>query len=90
MATAARALIIIGVLLFAGALAWWYVFYEQFLGLDVKQASECFYYTTDLCALSALAEPISDVPTYSPVLLWLFGGLVALGIVLLAVSPHRH
>ena len=86
----AKTMIIVGVLLFIGSVAWWYVYYEQFLGMEVKQASECFYYTTDICALSAMAEPISSFPAYSPVMLWASAALVVVGILLVVLAPRRN
>ncbi len=90
MAALGKTFIALGFMLFVVAVAWWYLFYSQFFGDDVKRASDCFYYTTDLCSVGNLAAVISDVPVYSPIVLWIAVGVFALGFVLLAWSPLRR
>jgi hypothetical protein len=65
-----RILLLAGLALLVGAVVWWYLFFEQILGDNVKQASDCFYYTTDLCSFGAAVGMVSDIPTYSPLPFW--------------------
>ncbi len=90
MAIIAKTLMTLGVMMFIGAVAWWYVFFEQFLGQDVKDASECFYYTTEICRFGEVAGMVSDIPVYSPVLLWVAAGIFIVGLLLMALTPLRH
>lgn len=90
MALIAKTLMTLAVMIFIGAVGWWYAFYEQFLGQDVKEASECFYYTTNLCAFGDMAEVVSNIPAYSPVLLWVAIGIFVVGVLLIALSPLRR
>lgn len=76
MVIVGRILLVVGFALFVGAVAWWYLFFEQILGEDVKKASDCFYYTTDLCSFGTAAGLIGDIPTYSPLPFW--GAVVAM------------
>lgn len=70
MVIVGRILLFVGFALLVGAVVWWYLFFEQILGEDVKQASDCFYYTTDLCSFGAAVGMVSKVPTYSPLPFW--------------------
>lgn len=87
-----KVFMVLGALIFVGSVAWWYLYYEQFHGEEVKQASDCFYYFAESCTPSALETLIdaSGVPAYSPVALWTSIGLIGLGVLLLAVSPMRR
>jgi hypothetical protein len=82
-------LLLVGGTLFVGAVAWWYLFYAQFLGEDVKQASECFYYRTDVCALGDVVSVVGNIPTYSPIPLWASVATIVVGLVLLGAAPRR-
>lgn len=92
MADMGKALIILGLLIFVGAVAWWYLYFEQFLGAEVKQASACFYYFKEDCLPSAFERLLqaSDIPIYSPYALWTAAALLGLGTILLAVAPFRR
>lgn len=85
-----KALLALALLVLVAAVAWWYVFFEQIFGQDVKQASECFYYTTDACAMGNLVGMVGDIPTYSPLPFWSAVALFALGIVMIAAAPRRR
>lgn len=90
MAKVGKTLIILGFLAFVGAVAWWFLFFEQFFGGDVKRASECFYFTSDLCALGRTVEFVGSVPAYSPVALWVAASIFVMGVLLLALAPLRR
>jgi hypothetical protein len=90
MAGLGKALLIGGLLGFAAAVAWWYAFYEQFLGADVKKASECFYYTTELCSLGGIVEAAGDIPAYSPAALWIAVAMLVVGTFLAVRAPRRQ
>lgn len=90
MTVVAKALIILGVLVFLGAVGWWYGYYEQFYGDEVKVASDCFYYFAKDCSPSMMEDLLSDVPAYSPVALWVSGALTGLGLLVLALTPFRR
>ncbi len=76
MVIVGRILLVVGLALLVGAVVWWYLFFEQILGDNVKQASDCFYYTTDLCSFGAAVGMVSKIPTYSPLPFW--GAAVAI------------
>ncbi len=85
---------VLGLILFGLATAWWYLFFEQMLGENVKQASECFYYTTKLCTagnlVGSLTGFLSDIPVYSPQALWIAAATFIAGVVLYALGrPGR-
>ena len=90
MATLGKIFVVVGLLLLLGAISWWYAFFEQVLGQDVKRASECFYYTTDLCRTGAILEWVGDIPMYSPWLFWVSAAVLAAGVALIAFSPRSH
>ncbi|MBL8659364.1 MAG: hypothetical protein JNM75_06370 [Rhodospirillales bacterium] len=89
MATLGKALVALGVLTLAGAVWWWYAFFEQVFGHDVKKASHCFYYTSDTCSLASIVGYLGDIPTYSPLPFWVSIALMIIGVVLLAMTPLR-
>ncbi len=89
MADLGKTLIVLGFGLLAGAVAWWYLFFEQVFGHDVKKASECFYFTTDICSLGDVVGAVGSVPTYSPIPFWASIGAIAAGIALLAIAPRK-
>ena len=83
-------------LLLVGATAWWYAFFEQMLGESVKKASECFYYTTDLCtagnaagAFGSVVGMIGDIPTYSPLAFWSAVTSLVVGLLLIVLAPSK-
>lgn len=90
MARIGTALIILGSFCFVGAVAWWYAFYEQFLGSDVKKASECFYFNTNFCVLGDLASFVGNIPAYRPWAFWVSVGIIAVGALVLALAPVRR
>ena len=63
-------LIILGIAICAAATVWWIVFFYDILGDEFQVARECFYMNTNLCALKSSASLFSDIPVYSPKLLW--------------------
>lgn len=86
----ARLLLATGGVGFAVAVVWWYLFFEQMLGSSVKQASQCFYRTTESCSVgNAVGSVVGGIPAYSPILLWAAVGLAVLGLVLIGHGPER-
>lgn len=86
-----KGLILAGFASFVASVAWWYLFYAQLLKEDVKTASACFYQTTTDCAIgNVVISALGDIPVYSPDLLWLAGGLVGLGIILIGARPATN
>ena len=79
-------LIVLGLVAFVGATAWWITFFYDLLGDDFQVARECFYWTTELCSLKEAAPLITDVPVYDPKFLWGSAVLVAAGILLRVVG----
>ena len=92
MADLGKTLIIAGLLIFVAAVAWWVLYFEQFHGLEVKQASACFYYFEENCTPSALDKLLQEsrVPPYSPIAFWGSVAIFSLGVIVLALSPFRH
>lgn len=82
-------LLVFAVLVFVAATAWWYVFFEQMLGENVKQASECFYFESDLCAIGNLAGRLGEIPPYTPFAFWGAVGLFGMGLLAIILGP-RH
>jgi hypothetical protein len=74
-----KLLLMLGCAGFIGATAWWYMFFEGLLGQNVKQASACFYETTSKCEVGNMIGAFGDVPTYSPLALWLSVALMVAG-----------
>jgi hypothetical protein len=89
MADLGKTLMIVGIGLFAGAVAWWYLFFEQVFGEDVKKASECFYYTTKICSLGEVVGVVGQIPPYSPVSFWAAVVALGAGVALLALAPRK-
>jgi hypothetical protein len=89
MGTFGKALVAMGALMLVGAVGWWYVFFEQILGRDVKRASQCFYYTTDACSLASAVGYLGKIPTYSPVPFWLSVAVMLIGVILMATAPMK-
>lgn len=77
--TAGKVSMGLGVAGFVGATTWWYRFFEPILGEEIKEASECFYQTTTKCEFGNLIGHLSDIPTYSPMALWVSVGLMVSG-----------
>ncbi len=84
-----KTMVAIGALMLVGAVGWWYAFFEQVLGHDVKKASQCFYYTTDACSLASIVGYIGNIPTYSPLPFWLSVAVMVIGVVFLAMAPLK-
>lgn len=89
MATVGKTLLILGLILLGSAIAWWYTFFEQMLGDKVKDASDCFYYTSDLCSLGNVVGVVGDIPTYSPVAFWIAAAALVAGVGFIAFAPRR-
>ena len=92
MAIFGKTLMLFGLLVFGLSVAWWYFYFVQFHGVDVKQASDCFYYFEPSCEPTVVEELLSasDVPPYSPYAFWASVILFGLGGTLLALSPFRR
>lgn len=84
-----KLLMFLGLAGFCAATAWWYLFFHQMLGANVKQASACFYQTTGMCHVADMSAFAFTVPAYRPVLLWLSATLFIVGLVVWAMAPHR-
>jgi len=83
----AKVLLALGAIGFAGATAWWYMFFEQLLGQSVKEASECFYRTTMTCEVgNFVGTTFGEVPTYSPMAMWVSVGLMGAGVLMLGAG----
>ena len=74
-----KLLIWLGAAGFCASTAWWYVFFEQVLGENVKRASECFYHTTAKCSVGHLLGTFGEIPSYSPVSMWVSVGVFSAG-----------
>lgn len=83
-------LMVLGIAGFIGATAWWMTFFYDVFGQDFQIARDCFYWTTDVCALKGMAAPFVDVPEYDPLLLWLSIGLFAVGLLARIIAPSNH
>ena len=81
---------VLGAIGFVGATAWWISFFYDVLGQDFQIARDCFYWTTDVCALKGMAGLFADVPVYDPFLLWLSGGLFILGLLARVIAPGQR
>ena len=73
---------------FIAAVIWWYIFFEQMLGVDVKAASECFYRTTVQCEVGNFVGLFLDAPPYEPGLLWTSALVVLIGLLSYALGPE--
>ena len=60
----------IGATGFVAAVAWWFMFFEQMLGIDVKIASECFYRTTLECQAGNFVGSFMEKSPYEPMFMW--------------------
>jgi len=89
MATVGKTLLIVGLILLGTAIVWWYSFFEQILGDRVKEASDCFYYTSDICSLGNVVGVVGDIPTYSPVAFWAAAVAMTVGVACIAFAPRR-
>lgn len=78
-----------GAIGFIGATAWWYMFFEGLLGKSVKDASACFYQTTASCEVGNMIGTFGDVPTYSPLALWVSVGLFVVGGLIYGISGNK-
>ncbi len=92
MAFVGKTLMLFGLLVLGLAVGWWYLYFAQFHGAEVKQASDCFYYFEPDCMPSAVENLLSDsdIPPYSPYAFWASVILFGLGGILLALSPFRR
>jgi hypothetical protein len=59
MAFLGKTFLLLGSLTFVLAVGWWYLYFEQFHGAEVKEASDCFYYFEPTCTPSARAPSSS-------------------------------
>lgn len=84
-----KMLMVLGGVGFVTALVWWFSFFRQMLGENVKRASECFYRTTLECQIGNLIGGFMDIPPYNPVLLWASGIMAGVGLLVFALAPRR-
>jgi hypothetical protein len=80
---------LLGVVGFAGATVWWYLFFEQLLGESVKEASECFYATTLQCEVGNLVGQVGDLPPYDPNSLYASAAVFVVGVFIYGLSNKR-
>ncbi len=78
-----------GALGFVGSTAWWYLFFEQLLGENVKEASKCFYKTTAQCEIGNLVGQVGNVLPYDPIALYLAFSVFIVGILVYGLSTSR-
>ena len=83
-----RILLITGATGFVGAVGWWFMFFHQMLGDNVKQASECFYSTTLQCGVADAVGGVLDIPPYDPKLLWGAAAVAAVGLLINVFAPE--
>ena len=69
----------IGVTGFVAAVAWWFMFFEQMLGIDVKIASECFYRTTLECQAGNFVGSFMEKSPYEPMFMWAMAAAAIIG-----------
>lgn len=85
-----KLLIFLGFAGFCAATAWWYMFFHQMLGDNVKHASECFYQTTNLCTVADMSDFAFNIPAYRPALLWISAVVFVIGLVVWTMAPRKH
>ena len=69
----------IGATGFVAAVAWWFMFFEQMLGIDVKAASECFYRTTLECQAGNFVGSFMEKSPYEPMFMWIVVAVAIIG-----------
>jgi len=84
---AAKLLMACGLGFFLLAVGWWFVFFEQMLGEDVKAASACFYSTTAQCEVGNFVGLFMDTPAYEPALLWASIVVIVIGLLVYVSTP---
>ena len=72
---------LMGWVLCAVSLAWWYFYYSQYGGgLELfEQKFVCVAVTTDVCLAIQQKLVMSALPTYHPVLFWIGAAAIVLG-----------
>ena len=78
-------LILLGIMLMAAALCWWWSFYAPLankLNADLSHATSCIYSNSGICALATSISQFSGKTPYSPVLMWAGAVSTALGILI--------
>jgi hypothetical protein len=78
-------LILLGMVLMAAALCWWWSFYAPIvhkLNADLSHATSCIYSNSGVCALATSFSQFSGKTPYSPVLLWAGAASAALGVLI--------
>ena len=73
---------------FAAAVAWWFMFFRQMLGTDVKTASECFYSTTLGCKVANVVGSFMETSAYDPRFLWATMTVAIIGFLVYAFIPE--
>lgn len=73
-------MMLLAIVMFVASTAWWLSFFYEVLGGDFQLARECFYWTTDLCALKETGALFADVPVYDPKLLWVAAAVFGAGV----------
>ena len=69
----------IGATGFVAAVAWWFMFFEQMLGIAVKAASECFYRTTLECQAGNFVGSFMEKSPYEPMFMWIVVAVAIIG-----------
>ena len=84
----AKLLMALGGAGFVCAVGWWFVFFEQMLGTDVKTASECFYRTTMECQVGNFVGSFMETAPYEPVFMWSSTAVGVIGFLVYAFTPR--
>ena len=72
---------------FVAAVAWWFMFFEQILGTDVKTARECFYRTTLECQVGNFVGSFMETSPYEPMFMWASMAVMIIGFLVYAFTP---
>ncbi len=72
---------------FVAAVAWWFLFFEQMLGTDVKTASQCFYRTTLECQVGNFVGLLMEISPYEPIFMWATIAAMISGFLVYALTP---
>ena len=81
-------LMCIGAAGFVAAVAWWFMFFEQMLGIDVKIASECFYRTTLECQAGNFVGSFMEKSSYEPTFMWAMVTVTIIGFLVYIFTPE--
>jgi hypothetical protein len=78
-------LILLGFVLIAAALCWWWSFYAPLahkLNVDMSHATSCIYSNSGICGVATSVSQFSGKTPYNPVLLWAGAAATILGLLI--------